>query len=119
MKDELQELGRKNSGKYIFSFLNGEKPISANSLNKALHLALRKIGIGDGEQERRNLSFHGWRHFFNTTMRANNINDGKLQKLTGHKSQQMTEHYTHFKAEDFKDVEKVQTKIIQMPRKAG
>ena len=52
-------------------------------------------------------------------MRTNNISDSKLQKLTGHKSQAMTDHYTHFKADDFQDVQKIQAKILQMPLKAG
>ena len=43
----------------------------------------------------------------------------ELQKLTGHKSQAMTDHYTHFKADDFKNVQKIQAKILQMPLKGG
>ena len=80
---------------------------------------MTEIGIPKDEQVKRNLSFHGWRQFFNTTMRTNNISDSKLQKLTGHKSQAMTDHYTHFKADDFQDVQKIQAKILQMPLKAG
>ena len=77
------------------------------------------IGITEEERTRRYLCFHGWRHFFNTTMRTNNISDGKLQKMTGHKSLEMTDRYTHFKADDFQDVKKIQAKILQMPRKVG
>jgi len=32
------------------------------------------------------------------------IHDAKLQRLTGHRTQEMTEHYTHFNIEDFGDV---------------
>jgi superfamily I DNA/RNA helicase len=52
-------------------------------------------------------------------MRTNDISDGKLKKLTGHKTQAMTEHYTHFKIDDFQDVKKIQEKILQMPLKVG
>ena len=116
---ELDKLRVLNTGQYIFSTKDGETPVSDQSLNKALKNAMTEIGIPKDEQVKRNLSFHGWRHFFNTTMRTNNISDSKLQKLTGHKSQAMTDHYTHFKADDFQDVQKIQTKILEMPLKVG
>ena len=116
---ELDKLRILEKGQYIFSTKGGEKPVSAQALNNALRSAMTEIGIGKDEQVKRNLSFHGWRHFFNTTMRTNNISDSKLQKLTGHKTKAMTEHYTHFKADDFQDVKKIQAKILQMPLKVG
>ncbi|MDA3939073.1 MAG: tyrosine-type recombinase/integrase [Spirochaetia bacterium] len=119
LQKELDVLNKKNDGGYIFSTTGGDKPISYQVLTRALKYALTQIGIEKEEQTRRYLCFHGWRHFFNTTMRTNNISDGKLQKLTGHKSMAMTERYTHFKIDDFQDVQKIQAKILQMPRKVG
>ena len=116
---ELDKLRVLNTGQYIFSTKDGETPVSDQSLNNALRNAMTEIGIPKDEQVKRNLTFHGWRHFFNTTMRTNNISDSKLQKLTGHKSQAMTDHYTHFKADDFQDVQKIQVKILQMSLKVG
>lgn len=116
---ELNKLRVLEKGQYLFSTKGGEKPVSPKALNNALRSALTEIGISKDEQVKRNLSFHGWRHFFNTTMRTNNISDSKLQKLTGHKTKQMTEHYTHYKAADFQDVQKIQAKILQMPLKVG
>ena len=116
---ELDKLRILNSGQYIFSTKDGEKPVSGFSLNYALRNAMTEIGISKDDQVKRNLSFHGWRHFFNTTMRTNDISDGKLKKLTGHRSQAMTEHYTHFKVGDFQDVQKIQEKILQMPKQVG
>ena len=116
---ELNKLRVLEKGQYLFSTKGGEKPVSPKALNNALRSALTEIGISKDEQVKRNLSFHGWRHFFNTTMRTNNISDSKLQKLTGHKTKQMTEHYTHYKADDFQDVQKIQAKILQMPLKVG
>ena len=117
LQKELEILSMKNEGKYMFSVNGGDKPVCCQSLNNSLKLAMTVIGISKEEQKKRNLCFHGWRHFFNTTMRTNNIGDGKLRKLTGHKSQKMTEHYTHFKIGDFQDVKRVQAKILQMPKK--
>ena len=119
LQTELDKLRVLNKGQYLFSNKGGEKPVSAHSLNNALRYAMTEIGISKKDQLKRNLSFHCWRHFFNTTMRTNNISDSKLQKLTGHKSQGMTDHYTHFKADDFQDVKNIQAKILQMPRKVG
>ena len=119
LQKELEVLRIASGGKYLFSIGRGEKPVCIQSLNNSLKLAMTAIGIPPEEQKRRNICFHGWRHFFNTTMRTNNISDGKLQKLTGHKSQKMTDHYTHFKIDYFQDVKKVQAKILQMPLKVG
>lgn len=119
LQKELDVLNKKNGGGYLFSTTGGDKPINYQALTRAFRHAMVGIGIKKEEQTRRYLCFHGWRHFFNTTMRTNNISDGKLQKLTGHKSMEMTDRYTHFKADDFQDVKKIQAKILQMPRKVG
>jgi integrase len=119
LQKELEILRIESGGKYLFSVSEGEKPVCIQSLNSSLKRAMTTIGIPPEEQKKRNICFHSWRHFFNTIMRANNISDGKLQKLTGHKSMAMTEHYTHFKADDFQDVKEIQEKILQMPTTAG
>jgi len=79
------------------------KPISDSAIRRSLYRALFEIGISEGEREKRELSFHTWRHTFNSLMRGK-IHDSKLQRITGHKTQEMTEHYTHFNIEDFRDV---------------
>ncbi len=119
LQKELDVLNEKNGGGYLFSITGGDKPVNQQVLTRALKYALTDIGINKEEQKKRYLCFHGWRHFFNTTMRTNNISDGKLQQLTGHKSLAMTERYTHFRVDDFQDVKKIQAKILQMPRKVG
>lgn len=45
-------------------------------------------------------------------MRTNNIADSKLQKMTGHKSKEMTDHYTHYGVEDLREMAKVQSRIL-------
>ena len=116
---ELEVLSLEHGGKYIFSTNGGKTPVCMHSLNNSFKRAISTIGVSKEDQKKRNLCFHGWRHFFNTTMRTNDISDGKLKKLTGHKTQAMTEHYTHFKVDDFQDVKKIQEKILQMPLKVG
>ena len=61
---------------------------------------------------KRNLTFHAWRHFFNTLLRMNNIADSKVQKVTGHKTKKMMELYTHFDTKQFTEVRDVQTNLL-------
>jgi len=77
----------------------------------ALYKALEKIGIGEEERQKRNITFHSWRHFFNSTMRSR-VPDSKLKLLTGHRSQEMTERYTHFNVKDYQDVKMIQEQIF-------
>jgi integrase len=55
---------------------------------------------------------HGWRHFFNTMLLAANVADSKVMSLTGHASQKMKEHYTHFDTAKFGEVVEVQEKLL-------
>ena len=87
-------------------------PVTQWSMGKSLDRALRKIGIDEKTRKEKGYSFHSWRHYFNSFMRSNNIADSKLQRLTGHRSDKMTEHYTHFNHKDFSDVAKLQNKIL-------
>ncbi len=77
-------------------------------IQRTFSKALHKIGINEEERRKRNITFHSWRHFFNTLCRVNNISDSKLQRITGHKTDKMTEHYTHYSKNDFKDILAVQ-----------
>ncbi len=73
-----------------------------------LYLALKHIGINEEERQARNIAFHNWRIWFNTLCRLNKILDAKVRRLTGHRTAAMTELYTRFRLEDFRDVLKVQ-----------
>jgi len=61
---------------------------------------------------RRKYPFHKWRHFFNTTLRMGNVADSKVRELTGHKSEAMTELYTHFDPREFVEVRRIQEGIV-------
>ncbi len=88
-----------------------DRPLSQNYILDHLYTALEEIGVSPEERMRRNISFHGWRHFFNSFLRGK-VADVKLQKLTGHRTQEMLENYTHFSIGDYKDVLAVQEKMI-------
>jgi integrase len=115
LRDELQELINHNGMGYLFSEDGGNKPIARSMLYREFYQALERIQISGSERKGRNLSFHGWRHFFNTTLRMANVADSKLQRITGHKSMKMTEHYTHFNVREFTEVREVQDNLLTEP----
>jgi len=96
----------------VFYGNDKNKPIYHKTILQKLYKALEQIGIPREEQKRRNITFHSWRHFFNTVMR-DKISDYKLQQLTGHKNQEMTDHYTQFNISDYQDVRQLQDSIFQ------
>lgn len=112
MQKLLEDLAEGNPEGFIFSTSRGKVPISSDSVRRSLEKAYEKIGITREEQKERSLCFHSWRHYLNTTLRSHNITDGKLQTMVGHSGQGMTNHYTHFTAGDFEDIQKVQTEVF-------
>jgi integrase len=84
------------------------EPLSNNFFRRALAVELLAIGINklatdkngkkvidDSEQRRRNLTFHGLRHGYITLGRIAGISDMEIRALAGHKSEAMTERYSH------------------------
>jgi integrase len=95
----------------VFWGADRRRPIAQTFVLDHLYQAFAKIGILDAERAQRNINFHSWRHFFNTALRGR-VPDAKLQALTGHRTLEMTENYTHFRPEDFKDVLAIQEQIV-------
>jgi integrase len=96
----------------IFFGYDRKVPIGPKIVLKVLYNALENIGISPTEREVRNITFHSWRHFYNTLMRGK-IHDAKLRRLTGHKTLEMTELYTRFSIDDFKDVLQIQEEYFK------
>nr|MCR5606282.1 tyrosine-type recombinase/integrase [Treponema sp.] len=97
--------------KYVFT-LKGKKPPTTYSINTHFYDALEKIGIDKNKREERNIVFHSWRVFANTYFIGKGIARDKVQEITRHTSDIMTEHYTSFNAEDFKEVAGAQESLI-------
>ncbi len=96
-------IGDQETG-YIFSMDGGESPVAYTTITRSFFKALACIGITESKRVERNITFHGWRHYFNSRLRAAGVPDSKIQMLTGHKTTRMTDHYTHFTKEDFTDI---------------
>jgi integrase len=110
--DGLRRLAEINGNGYLFSTDGGAKPITRYYFNKYLATALEEIGIDAEEKKRRNLTPHAWRYFLNTNLRARGVADAKVQSITGHKSQSMTERYTRFYTEEFTEVRNIQDTLL-------
>ena len=100
------------TGGYVFSFTRGKTPATGNRVTKQLYETLERAGVSWEERKRRGICFHSWRAFFNTVMRGR-VSDVKLRKVTGHVTVAMTELYTRYNLEDYRDVAQVQEEIFR------
>jgi integrase len=100
----LKELMEKNGKGYVFSLDGGGKPVCRKYFYDEFHRALKKIGIDQDEIRRRGLSIHSWRHFLNTELQLQGLSLQQVQAVTGHKSDRMTEWYSHFDARQLSNV---------------
>jgi integrase len=112
VRQELEELLSKNGAGYVFSEDGGETPVKFFRITREYDLALEKIGISREEKLKRKLSFHAWRHFFNTLLRMSDVADSKVQPIIGHLTNEMTEHYTHFDTRQFTEIRDVQNELL-------
>ncbi len=81
------------SNDFVFWSRIRRSPLSKSEVEEVYNQALEGIGIPEAERRRRHLGFHAWRHFYNTFARRR-LEDRDLRKVTRHKSEAMTEHYT-------------------------
>ena len=113
----LLACARKNpyaNGLVFWSDASSAHPLSASFIRDQFYRALEGIGIAEEERERRNLTFHSLRHYYVTYMRGK-VGDRTLQSIVGHRSTEMTDHYTHETEERLLEVGKVSARILQFP----
>ncbi|MDI9424744.1 MAG: tyrosine-type recombinase/integrase, partial [Spirochaetota bacterium] len=60
------------------------------------------------ERVRRNLTFHSWRHLFNSILVNARIPAEKIRTITGHLTPEMTAHYFKLSADGYGDIREVQ-----------
>jgi integrase len=112
---EFQELISVNHNGFLFSEDGGIEPIEAKKIEDAHNRALNKIGIDEVERKRRGLTFHAWRHFFNTLLKMADLADSKVMSVIGHLDKKSSEHYTHFDTTQFTEVRNAQTRLLSGP----
>jgi len=114
---DLRKLMKANGQGYIFSLDGGATPVTRMHIFKGLKKALNNIGITNEEIGERGLNIHAWRHFCNTELQKAGLTIQKVQAVTGHKSEKMTERYTHFDPLDFGEVPKIQAALLKKKHK--
>ena len=64
----------------------------------------------------RNLSFHSWRHFFNTYMASRKVDARIIAAVSGHSTglTSVQSVYINFKVEDYKDIVKEQERLLKL-----
>jgi integrase len=96
----------------VFYGTDRKTPLPPRAILDAFYSALGAIGINEKQRLARRIVFHGHRHFFNTALRAAHVADALVQRVTGHSTAEMTEHYSHLALEDLADVVKVQERML-------
>ena len=91
-----------------------EKPAERKIFIKALFDTMQKIGIDEAERKRRNITFHSWRHFLNSLLINAKIPIQKVQSITGHLSERMTDLYYHPDIDDMADVRGIQENLFSL-----
>jgi integrase len=75
-------------------------------------LLWKKLELIKKERNEHNITFHSWRHFLNSMLINANIPDQKVKSMTGHSTNEMTEHYYH--PDEMKDVIMVQERLLAL-----
>jgi len=88
-----------------------DRPIANHIVLRVLFDAMRAAGISDIDRRKRNISFHSWRHFYNSVLVNGRIPLVKLQSIVGHTSDRMTATYYH--ADDMADVQGVVSQVFK------
>lgn len=95
------------SGFVFCSLRRREAPVDSHTIQRGFRQALAAAGI----PPERGVTFHSWRHFYNSQMR-DRIPDHALRQLTGHRSEAMTDKYTHLTQESRSAAAELASKIF-------
>jgi integrase len=102
---------------FILSRTDNDNPLGFKNISSE---KAKKIFWFFGEivRKERNISFHGFRHFFNSTIRGT-VSDDILRLQTGHADAKMTDQYDHITDDRGEQLRRaVQTKILPFIPKA-
>lgn len=99
----------KSDCNWIFQDRNTKNPMKPHVLYNALIRNCDKINI---DTKKRGITVHSLRNFFISYMQANNITKQKIKAVVGHADEDMTDHYTYWTPEMFKEIAEVQERLI-------
>ena len=93
----LAENPHKTENKFVFYGLYEDQPVDNKVLLKGLRAACAAAGI---DYQARGICFHSHRHYWSARM-ADRMEADKLQRITGHRSKAVFDHYAqHITAEN-------------------
>ena len=94
-----------------FIFCSGEYEMLSLSKKIGRELSRHLEIIKDYKE--RHLSFHSFRHYFNTRLVASGISGEIVRAVIGHESKDMTDNYLHLSDADYKSVSELQNKLMK------
>lgn len=94
----------------VFHGRSRHAPLDHKMVQKRFNEALIAIGIDEESRCKRGLTFHSWRHFFNSLLINGHVPVIKVQTLTGHSTNAMTENYFH--PDEYRDVLAITGRIV-------
>jgi integrase len=100
----------KEPADFVFFGRKRQAPLDHKIVQKRFAEALEGMGITDEMRRSRGLSFHSWRHFFNSLLINHKVPLLKVQALTGHMTDRMSEEYFH--PDEYKDVIDITENIL-------
>jgi integrase len=115
----LSEICGKKPHVFVIRGNEGKIPLDFSTLDGEAVESLCRI-MGEIIRNERNLTFHGFRHFFNSTIRGT-VSDDILRLQTGHSDEKMTNLYDHMTDDRGEQLRKaVQAKILPfIPKVVG
>jgi integrase len=114
---QLSKICGKKSHVFIIRGIDGKVPLDFSNFEDELAGSLCRT-MGEIIRNERNLTFHGFRHFFNSTIRGT-VSDDILRLQTGHADEKMTDLYDHMTDDRGEQLRQaVQAKILPFIPKA-
>lgn len=95
-------------GELIFS-KDGERPLDQTSVRYWLRMRMEECGI---DWKKESLTFHSFRHFFNTRLLAAGIQGETIRAVIGHEDEKMTQLYGHLSEDDCGRIRVIQEAIV-------
>ena len=107
VREKLALLYRGAPEAYLFT-IDGASPVSKTFFQRGLKKAMKDLGIDDMDGT---LTFHSFRHFFNTCLVESGVPTIVVQSVVGHASDGMTKRYLHLEADALVAVKEAQSTI--------
>jgi integrase len=115
IQQELESLKYKNphqggGDRFIFFGDTMYAPLDGRSILKYFKRALYVSGISEEQRKERNITFHSFRHWFNSILINAKVPLLKVQQLTGHSTTEMSANYFHL--DEMDDVREIQESLF-------